>query len=80
MGSGLWKLKLSLSLSGKLQNISEPVATKLHQIDTVTGFDTTSFLLVFGKIRVSLKVFQKKRKVQASEYNWCFMQSFRHSS
>ena len=35
-----------------VENLETDVAANLSQIHTVTGFDTTSFLHVFGKIKV----------------------------
>ena len=56
-----------------VENLETDVAANLSQIHAVTGFDTTSFLHVFGKIKVLQKMFQWKSKTQASKRNWCFM-------
>ena len=52
------------------------VPIKFPQIHAATGRDTTSFLHVVGKIKVS----QWKRKAETSKHNWCFIQSFRQNS
>ena len=45
------------------------VPIKFPQIHAATGRDTTSFLHVVGKIKVS----QWKRKAETYKHNWYFM-------
>ena len=69
-----------ISIRKNVEYLGTDVLAKFHQIHTVTGCDTTSFLHSVGKN--SLKSFSKvchwKRKAHNSKYNRCFMQSSRH--
>ena len=49
--------------------LGNDAATKFPQIHAATGRDTTSYLHVVDKTKVS----QWKRKAEASKHNWCFM-------
>ena len=52
-----------------MEYLESDVATKFPQIYAAPGCDTTSFLHVVGKIKMS----QWKRKAEASKHSWCFM-------
>ena len=52
-----------------MEFLGNDAATKFPQIHAATGRDTTSYLHVVDKTKVS----QWKRKAEASKHNWCFM-------
>ena len=69
-----WVMKIEtnklMSIRKNVEYLGTNVSIKFPQINTVTGCDTTSFLLFFSL----------EKKSSNPKHNWCFMQSFRHGS
>ena len=62
---GVMKIEIKfINFRKTVEYLGTDLATKLHQIHTVTGCDATSFLHVVGKIKVMKKCLDGKEKLR----------------